>query len=93
MDAANFLARVLTNDEAEFIEDVEDFGFDPEAVENLAQDSGIIVAMNHNSWFDPFVVAQFMWDNNRPPKFLAKSGIFKSFNSYEYHKPFLHIPS
>jgi len=50
---------------------------DYRGVENLAQDSGIIVAMNHNSWFDPFVVAQFMWDNNRPPKFLAKSGIFK----------------
>jgi len=38
MDAANILARVLTNDEAEFIEDVEDFGFDPEAVEDLAQE-------------------------------------------------------
>jgi len=50
---------------------------DYRGVENLAQDSGIIVAMNHNSWFDPFVVAQFMWDNNRPPKFLAKSGIFR----------------
>ncbi len=37
MDAANILARVLTNDKAEFIEDVEDFGFDPEAVEDLAQ--------------------------------------------------------
>ncbi len=50
---------------------------DYRGVENLQQDSGIIVAMNHNSWFDPFVVAQFMWDNNRPPKFLAKSGIFR----------------
>ena len=37
MDAANILAGVLTNDEAEFIEDVEDFGFDPDAVEDLAQ--------------------------------------------------------
>ena len=37
MDAANILARVLTNDEAEFIEDVEDFGFDSDAVEDLAQ--------------------------------------------------------
>jgi 1-acyl-sn-glycerol-3-phosphate acyltransferase len=50
---------------------------DYRGVEYLAQDSGIIVTMNHNSWFDPFVVAQFMWDNNRPPKFLAKSGIFR----------------
>ena len=45
--------------------------------ENLNTNTGIVVAMNHNSWFDPFVVAHFMWDNNRPPKFLAKSGIFK----------------
>jgi hypothetical protein len=36
-DAGNILARVLTNDEAEFIEDVENFGFDPDAVEDLAQ--------------------------------------------------------
>jgi 1-acyl-sn-glycerol-3-phosphate acyltransferase len=50
---------------------------DYRGIENLKVDSGIVAAMNHNSWFDPFVVAQFMWDNNRPPKFLAKSGIFK----------------
>jgi len=50
---------------------------DYRGVQNLNYDGGIIAAMNHNSWFDPFVVAQFMWDNDRPPKFLAKSGIFK----------------
>jgi 1-acyl-sn-glycerol-3-phosphate acyltransferase len=50
---------------------------DYRGVENLNIDSGIIAAMNHNSWFDPVVVAQFMWDNDRPPKFLAKSAIFK----------------
>jgi 1-acyl-sn-glycerol-3-phosphate acyltransferase len=50
---------------------------DYRGVENLNFDGGIIAAMNHNSWFDPFVVAQFMWDNDRPPKFLAKSAIFK----------------
>ena len=37
-EAGNILARVLTQDEAEFIEDVEDFGYDAEAVENYAQD-------------------------------------------------------
>jgi 1-acyl-sn-glycerol-3-phosphate acyltransferase len=31
---------------------------DYRGVENLNIDSGIIAAMNHNSWFDPFVVAQ-----------------------------------
>jgi 1-acyl-sn-glycerol-3-phosphate acyltransferase len=50
---------------------------DYRGVQNLNFDGGIIAAMNHNSWFDPFVVAQFMWDNDRPPKFLAKSAIFK----------------
>jgi 1-acyl-sn-glycerol-3-phosphate acyltransferase len=50
---------------------------DYRGVENLNFDGGIIAAMNHNSWFDPLVVAQFMWDNDRPPKFLAKSAIFK----------------
>jgi 1-acyl-sn-glycerol-3-phosphate acyltransferase len=50
---------------------------DYRGVENLKFDGGIIAAMNHNSWFDPFVVAQFMWDNDRPPKFLAKATIFK----------------
>ena len=37
-EAGNILTRVLTQDEAEFIEDVEDFGYDAEAVENYAQD-------------------------------------------------------
>ena len=37
-EAGNILARVLTNDEAEFIEDVEDFGYDPDQVEKYAQD-------------------------------------------------------
>jgi 1-acyl-sn-glycerol-3-phosphate acyltransferase len=50
---------------------------DYRGVENLKFNGGIIAAMNHNSWFDPFVVAQFMWDNDRPPKFLAKAAIFK----------------
>jgi len=50
---------------------------DYRGVENLNQDSGIIVAMNHNSWFDPLVMAQFMWDNDRPPRFLGKASLFK----------------
>ena len=50
---------------------------DYRGAENINIDSGIVAAMNHNSWFDPFVVAQFMWDNDRPPKFLAKAVLFK----------------
>ena len=37
-EAGNILARVLTNDEAEFIEDVEDFGYNSNEVEDYAQD-------------------------------------------------------
>jgi hypothetical protein len=37
-EAGNVLANILTNGKAEFIEDVEDFGYDAEEVENYAQD-------------------------------------------------------
>ena len=37
-EAGNILARVLTDDEAEWIEDVEEFGYDPDEVEQLAQE-------------------------------------------------------
>jgi len=37
-NAGSILARILTNDEAEFIEDVEDFGYNSDEVEEYAQD-------------------------------------------------------
>ena len=37
-NAGSILGRILTNDEAEFIEDVEDFGYDPSEVEDYAED-------------------------------------------------------
>jgi hypothetical protein len=37
-NAGNILARVLTDDEVEWIEDIEDFGYNAEEVENYAQD-------------------------------------------------------
>ena len=41
-------------------------------MENLnADDGGIIVAGNHISWFDP-VISHALWENDRPPRFLAK---------------------
>lgn len=40
-------------------------------------DGGIIVAVNHNSWFDPLVIAHALWDNDRPPRFLAKESVFR----------------
>jgi 1-acyl-sn-glycerol-3-phosphate acyltransferase len=50
---------------------------DYRGVENLAIDSGIVISPNHLSWFDPLVVAQFLWDNDRPPRFLGKASIFR----------------
>jgi len=40
-------------------------------------DGGIIVAANHISWFDPLVISHALWDNDRPPRFLAKESVFR----------------
>ena len=37
-EAGNILARVLTDDETEWIEDVEEFGYNSDEVEQLAQE-------------------------------------------------------
>lgn len=37
---------------------------------------GIVVAMNHLSWYDPLVAAHFVNDNGRPVRFLAKVEVF-----------------
>lgn len=43
----------------------------------LRIDGGIVVAMNHLSWYDPLVAAHFVNDNGRPVRFLAKVEVFK----------------
>lgn len=43
---------------------------------NLAGDSGIVLATNHLSWFDPLIISHVLWDNDRPPRFLAKDSLF-----------------
>jgi 1-acyl-sn-glycerol-3-phosphate acyltransferase len=46
--------------------------------ENLdPDDGGIILAPNHISWFDPLVLSHVCWDNDRPPRFLAKEALFR----------------
>ena len=40
-------------------------------------DDGIVIAVNHLSWFDPLVVSHFLVDNGRLPRFLAKEAIFR----------------
>lgn len=44
--------------------------------EYLRVDRGIVVAMNHLSWYDPLVAAHFVNDNGRPVRFLAKAEVF-----------------
>ncbi|MGX7679469.1 lysophospholipid acyltransferase family protein [Jatrophihabitans sp. DSM 45814] len=36
-----------------------------------------ILAINHISYADPFVVGRFIWDAGRLPRFLAKASLFK----------------
>lgn len=43
----------------------------------LQRSGGIIVAMNHLSWFDPFVAGHFVNDAGRPARFLGKVEVFK----------------
>lgn len=51
---------------------------DWQGTENLnADDGGIVIAANHISWFDPLVIAHALWDNDRPPRFLAKESVFR----------------
>ena len=46
--------------------------------DNLDVDSGIVVAANHISWFDPIVISHILWDYDRPPRFLAKDTLFRA---------------
>jgi 1-acyl-sn-glycerol-3-phosphate acyltransferase len=45
--------------------------------EHLDVDSGMVLAANHLSWFDPIVISHVLWDNGRPPRFLAKDSLFR----------------
>ena len=38
--------------------------------------AGIVVAPNHISWFDPLVIAHFLHDSGRPPRFMGKQAVF-----------------
>ena len=45
--------------------------------EHLPSEGGVIVAANHVSEIDPFAVGEFLLDNGRPPRFLAKAELFR----------------
>ncbi len=38
---------------------------------------GIVVVVNHMSWFDPMNISHVLWDAGRPPRFLAKDKLFE----------------
>lgn len=44
--------------------------------EHIPQTGGFIVASNHYSEVDPFMLAHFLVDHGRPPSFLAKASLF-----------------
>jgi 1-acyl-sn-glycerol-3-phosphate acyltransferase len=37
---------------------------------------GLVVAINHTSWFDPLASAHFIYDAGRPPRYLGKVAVF-----------------
>ncbi len=47
--------------------------------ENLPATGGVVVVPNHVSHADPLVVAHYLYDNGRLPRFLAKSSLFEIF--------------
>ena len=45
--------------------------------ENLPPTGGVIIAANHMSHFDPLVVAHYLYEAGRWPRFLAKASLWK----------------
>ncbi|ABL82796.1 MULTISPECIES: lysophospholipid acyltransferase family protein [unclassified Nocardioides] len=46
--------------------------------ENIPESGGFILALNHVSHVDPLTAAHLVYDHGRLPRYLAKSGLFKS---------------
>jgi len=44
----------------------------------IPAEGGCIVAVNHISHLDPLIMAHFVYDHGRIPRYLAKSGLFKN---------------
>ncbi len=45
--------------------------------ENLPSEGAYVIAPNHNSEFDPVIVAVAVWRLGRAPRFMAKESLFK----------------
>ncbi|MFG2136232.1 lysophospholipid acyltransferase family protein [Streptomyces sp. NPDC048650] len=54
------------------------FKRDWQGMEHIPADGGFITAVNHNSYLDPLSYAHYQYNTGRVPRFLAKSGLFKS---------------
>jgi 1-acyl-sn-glycerol-3-phosphate acyltransferase len=50
---------------------------DWQGMDRIPSSGGVILAANHMSEFDPFVVAHFVYDAGRWPQYLAKSSLFR----------------
>ena len=48
-----------------------------EGAENLPREGAYVVAPNHNSEFDPLIVAVAVWRLGRAPRFMAKESLFR----------------
>ena len=46
-------------------------------IERIPKDGPAIIAVNHVSYADPFVVARLVWDAGRIPRFLGKAPLFE----------------
>jgi 1-acyl-sn-glycerol-3-phosphate acyltransferase len=69
----------------EYIRNVEGTGKQAGQVTGQGNPTGIVVAMNHLSWYDPLVAAHFVNDTGRPVRFMAKVEIFKIPVSFLYN--------
>ena len=49
---------------------------DYKGLENLPKEGGFVLAANHNSHVDPFLLARFVLDIGLVPRYLAKEGLF-----------------
>lgn len=50
---------------------------DWQGAENLPRHGGFVIAPNHVSHIDPFLIGHFMVDHNIAPRFLAKDSLFE----------------
>ena len=45
--------------------------------EHIPKDGPVIIAVNHMSHADPFIIARYVYDSGRWPQFLAKESLFR----------------